>query len=252
MINIPSDMIIPWENEASVDTLIEEIFPNLSYNARNREYIAERALLTPLNDCVDELNDRVLRSFPGDEVTYYSFDSVQDDPRNLYQPEFLNSLSAGGLPPHKFVLKLDAPVMLLRNINPAKGLCNGTRLLCRGFDRNMIYAEFVTGHAAGNIEFIPRIPMKSANDLNLPFQLLRKQFPIRLSFALTINKAQGQTIKNVGIFLPQPVFSHGQLYVALSRGIPRKTTKIMVKNGTVEGHPGVYTTNVVYKDVLHQ
>ncbi|KAL5730342.1 DNA helicase [Ranunculus cassubicifolius] len=155
MINIPSDMIIPWENESSLDTLIEEIFPNLSYNARNRDYIAERALLTPLNDCVDELNDRVLRSFPGDEVTYYSFDSVQDDLRNLYQPEFLNTLSAGGLPPHKLVLKLDAPIMLLRNINPAKGLCNGTRLLCRGFDRNMIYAEIVTGHAAGNIEFIP-------------------------------------------------------------------------------------------------
>ncbi|KAL5698566.1 DNA helicase [Ranunculus cassubicifolius] len=53
MINIPSDMIIPWENESSLDTLIEEIFPNLSYNARNREYIAERALLTPLNDCVN-------------------------------------------------------------------------------------------------------------------------------------------------------------------------------------------------------
>jgi ATP-dependent DNA helicase PIF1 len=57
-----------------------------------------------------------------------------------------------------------------------------------------------------------------SDDISLPFKFKRKQFPIRLSFAMTINKAHGQTIPHVGIYLPEPVFSHGQLYIALLRG----------------------------------
>ncbi|KAG5556139.1 hypothetical protein RHGRI_006681 [Rhododendron griersonianum] len=86
--------------------------------------------------------------------------------------------------------------------------------------------------------------------MKLPFEMTRRQFPIRLSFALTINKAQGQTIPHVGIYLPEDVFSHGQLYVVLSRGTSQNTTKILVKNGNIRRHEGVYAKNVVYKDVL--
>ena len=60
-----------------------------------------------------------------------------------------------------------------------------------------------------------------------PFQFKRKQFPIRPSFAVTVNKAQGQTILNVGVYLPEPVFSHGQLYVALSRATERLNIRIL-------------------------
>ena len=60
-----------------------------------------------------------------------------------------------------------------------------------------------------------------------PFQFKRKQFSIRLSFAMTVNKSQGQTIPNVGVYLPEPVFSHGQLYVALSRAISRSNIRIL-------------------------
>jgi ATP-dependent exoDNAse (exonuclease V) alpha subunit len=60
-----------------------------------------------------------------------------------------------------------------------------------------------------------------------PFQFKRKQFPIRLSFAMTINKAQGQTIPNAGVYFPEPVFSHGQLYVALPRATARSNIRIL-------------------------
>jgi ATP-dependent DNA helicase PIF1 len=60
-----------------------------------------------------------------------------------------------------------------------------------------------------------------------PFQFKRKQFPIRLSFAMTVNKSQGQIIPNVGVYLLAPVFSHGQLYVAISRATARTNIKIL-------------------------
>ena len=84
-----------------------------------------------------------------------------------------------------------------------------------------------------------------------PFKLKRKQFPIRLSFSMTINKAQGQTIPHVGVYLPDSVFSHGQLYVALSRGISRENTKVLVHPARDFKRHGVYTSNVVYREVLH-
>ena len=67
---------------------------------------------------------------------------------------------------------------------------------------------------------------------------------------MTINKAQGQTIPNVGVYLPESVFYHGQLYVALSRGISRVNTKILVNPVKAFTSDGIYTSNVVFKEVL--
>ncbi|KAL4587121.1 hypothetical protein LXL04_011771 [Taraxacum kok-saghyz] len=94
------------------------------------------------------------------------------------------------------------------------------------------------------------IPLSPSDDDMFPFKLRRKQFPVRLCFAMTINKAQGQTIPNVGVYLPEPVFSHGQLYVALSRGISRGNTKVLVKSVEKSNVDEGYTSNVVYKEVL--
>ena len=69
---------------------------------------------------------------------------------------------------------------------------------------------------------------------------------------MIINKAQGQTIPNVGVYLPHSVFSHGQLYVALSRGISRENTKVLVKPAKKFDEDGVYTSNVVYREVLRE
>ena len=116
-------------------------------------------------------------------------------------------------------LKECAPIMFLRNLDPSSGLCNGTRMICRGFSQNVLHAEISTGHSATKHVFLPRIQLSPPENEGYPFKFIRKQFPIRLCFAMTINKAQGQTIHNVGLYLPQHVFSHGQLYMALSRGI---------------------------------
>jgi ATP-dependent DNA helicase PIF1 len=63
--------------------------------------------------------------------------------------EFLNTLTPNGLPPHVLKLKIRCPVILLRNIVPAGELCNGARLMVRGFQRNTIDAEIMVGDHAG-------------------------------------------------------------------------------------------------------
>jgi hypothetical protein len=65
----------------------------------------------------------------------------------------------------------------------------------------------------------------------MPFTLRRRQFPLRLAFAMTINKAQGQTLQTVGVYLPKPVFCHGQLYVAFSRCGSQRGVRVLVRGG---------------------
>ena len=109
--------------------------------------------------------------------------------------------------------------MLLRNIDPKTGLCNGTRLLCRGTFLNMLDVEILTGHYSGQRVFLHKIKLKTTESAGLLIILIRKQFPLKLSFALIINKSQGHIIPNVGIYLPKHVFSHVQLFVTLSKRV---------------------------------
>lgn len=248
MINLPSDMTIP---KGKLSDLIDFVYPNLIENSNDVSYMVGRAILTPKNDDVENISCLIMNQYPGELHIYPSADSVDltDDSNmqqpQLYSPEFLRTLRIPGLPPGELKLKVGVPIMLLRNLNPSEGLCNGIRLICRGLHRKVIDAEIITGPHVGSRVFIPRITF-TPSDTNFPFVLKRRQFPVRIAFSMTVNKSQGQTLNHVGLYLSQPVFSHGQLYVALSRITSYQCIKVLIDHGDQE----YQTKNVVYSEIF--
>ncbi|CAN1812465.1 ATP-dependent DNA helicase PIF1 [Linum perenne] len=218
-----------------------------------REYIKARAIVTPTNAVVSEINNLLLDQIPGSSKKYFSADSLSTTNSNTatlqleYPLEFLNSLSFNGVPEHILDLKPYVTVMLLRNINPAAGMCNGTRILLTHLGDYVLRGLIVGGNLEGTIVAIPRIVL-DVTDTKWPFTLKRRQFPIRICYAMTINKSQGQTLDHVGLYLPKPVFSHGQLYVAVSRVRSADGLHVLIQNP--QSMPEDTTRNIVYHEVL--
>jgi len=119
----------------------------------------------------------------------------------LFPTEFLDSLHLSGLPPHSLVLKKGTIVILLRNLNVTSNLMNGTRFIVRNMYDHSLDLESITGQGTAQRILLPRIDL-TPSDSTLPFSFTRRQFPIRIAFAMTINKAQGQTLDKVGLYLP--------------------------------------------------
>ena len=267
MIELPNEIICQTD-------LIHQIYESQSDSIDMRD----KCILTPQNDNAFEINNQVLENLiPGETSTYISIDSLTTEDAeeiNNFPIEFLNSLTPSGMPAHVLKLKVGAIIMLLRNLNSHRGFCNGTRLKILGLSENLINGEIISGPRAGQQMFIPKITLDSQSEL--PFTMSRKQFPVRLAYCMTINKSQGkhfaslrykvwhqvkkfplllgQTFKKIGIYLPSPVFSHGQLYVAFSRTTKMANISVHISNiPNKQGElmPGrFFTKNIVFKELL--
>jgi hypothetical protein len=190
-VHLPKDIVIEYKDEHSIDCLIDCVFPDLDNNACSTQYMRERGILCMKNDYADEINARMIDRFPGKATVFYSSDLVDNDERNNYPQEFLNSITPSGLPLHELRIKINCPLILLRNMDLRSGLCIGTHLVVRAVDKHILDAKIVNGTHAGDKVFIPRISLFPFEDLSLPFKFKRKQFPVHLSFVMTINKEQG-------------------------------------------------------------
>ena len=232
MITLPKECQIA----TSIEELICETF-NGKYLQSN--YEGTECILTTTNELCDEVNNIMVESLNTEEQCYFSIDSMESD--DEIPNEFLNSLKLGGFPNHELKLKLGCIVMCLRNINEV--LRNGTRLRVIRLEDKFIIGKVITeGPHKGKEEVVFMIKLISS-ETDFPFQFSRRQLPLRHSYCLTIHKSQCQTFQRIGLYLPtdKQCFTHGQLYVALSR--------------VAQGSRGIVSTNkrlknVVYKNAL--
>ena len=224
----------------------KQVFPDLKANYKNAEWFEGRAILAPTNKEVDIINEMMQESLPGDGLKLTSADTLEN-PTDAFRfnTEYLNTLRPNGFPQHILDLKPGMPLMLMRNINPRQGLCNGTRLtFLRAINNKLLECKIV---GSNRVVLIPRITFIPKPG-EYPFEWQRRQFPVRPAFAITINKSQGQTMKKVGVWLRGQVFGHGQLYVASSR----VSSPGQLKFATVKepNKTELVATNVVFHEVL--
>lgn len=251
---IPKQYVIEKFSNA-VKTIIDVTYPDFLRMFSSESYLKERAILTPTNAIVDQVNSEVLDIIPGITYTYLSQDSIDDSTPDLesdyessFPIEYLNSINMPSIPKHELKLKVGAVVMLMRNLNQIMGLCNGTRMVLTRCLKNSVECKILTGSHSGTKHLIPRIEMEPT-DTHFPFVFKRIQFPLQICFAMTINKSQGQSLEKVGLFLPRPPFSHGQLYVAVSRVTTPDGLHVLIEGE--DGKSRNFTTNVVFDEVFY-
>jgi ATP-dependent DNA helicase PIF1 len=251
-IKIPSHMM-PLAEDYSLRGLIRTIYSDHRCHSGDAMYLMQRSILAPKNIDVDEVNNVILESLSEESHTYLSANSLAPTEEganvvagvsmdSLYPVEFLNILRFSGITNHELQLKVGVPILLLRNLNQSIGLCNGTRLIVKRLGQCVIEAKIITGNNVGKCVFIPRIIM-SPSGTNWPFVLCRRQFPVRVAFAITINKSQGQTFNNVGVYF---VVSGLFPWSAVCCYFMGSSANIKIFSG--QG-PDRYMRNVVYKEV---
>ncbi|XP_076905905.1 uncharacterized protein LOC143561816 [Bidens hawaiensis] len=158
IIEIPNDLLILDSNDPLSD-LIDFVYPALLEKCNDISYFQEMAILAPLNEVVEEINDRFLSIFPCEEVEYLSSDSLDNSEgvgpgfdAALHSPDFLIGLKISGMPNHRLVLKVGVPIMLLRNIDQKNGLCNGTRLQVISLGRRFIEVKYILCRLKTNVD----------------------------------------------------------------------------------------------------
>ena len=248
LIQIPHQNITtirPGYEAQSMKEFCELIFPLLKDNISVSGWLEGRAILAPTNKEVDRINAMMECQLPGNAISLSSADTLDNSEDTFrFNTEYLNSLEPSGFPHHNLRLKPGMPLILMRNLNPRLGLCNGTRMIFEELRGTLLLQCRIFGSQRKAL--IPRITfIPKAGEY--PFMWRRRQFPVRSAFATTINKAQGQTMKFVGVWLERQVFSHGQLYVACSRVSNPNHLRFAIKP---DDNTGLAARNVVYHEVL--
>ncbi|CAN1162457.1 ATP-dependent DNA helicase pif1 [Linum perenne] len=163
---------LPINNEPILDGLTfsqwvlsvgNGVYPDFTRSFSSVDYVKSCAIVTPTNAIVSEINDFMLNQIPGELQTYFSADSLTTTGSNKealemeYHIEFLNSLSFNGIPEHDLKLKPFSTVMLLRNLNPLVGLCNGTQILLTNLGNHLLQGLIVGGTMKDSVVAIPCI-----------------------------------------------------------------------------------------------
>jgi hypothetical protein len=205
-VNVPRDRIV-----STYDAIIDAVYGS-SFCSSNQ------ILALTLETCA-VVNKMCIDRLPGQVFDSPAVDSYVDcDDPDSYPPDYVESIHMNGAPPFMLQLKTGAKFMCIRNLNQQRGIINGTMLEVLEWTSRHLQARILTGKAAGSIEyFLKNVFTITPEASGLPFTIIRRQYPIIPAYCLSVHKAQGQTIKKCGLIFESDPFTHGQLYVALSR-----------------------------------
>ena len=150
--------------ENTVDSLIDTIYPDIHISGHSDQFFSECIILSTMNKKVNTLNETVLAKFPGPAQHFPSVDFIsnseqlgEEDPLLNYPVEYLNEINCGSLPLAKLELKIGCPVMVLKNLDAANGVCNGSRGILTRHSNRVLKVRLLTGDHAGQTVFIPRV-----------------------------------------------------------------------------------------------
>ncbi|KAI0560144.1 ATP-dependent DNA helicase RRM3 [Gracilaria domingensis] len=195
-----------------------------------KEVRPDRLIVAPTNQLVDEHNQAALRIFPGRKYHLPSATTMEpmrspdgDRIQTVLGPEVTYNYAPTGVPPHNLFLKVGVPVMVIRNVLHPH-LVNGKMFVVTGVSRRCVgIAEMNSDGQLTQNHVLHRIDFKFEY---IGIEVRRRQFPIRLAFAATVHKSQGQTLRKMVIDFRANFFAPGQVYVGLSR--IRKNTHVLL------------------------
>lgn len=247
--------IIPFIRTVTLASeLIDFVFP--PHVLRDPPSAVQCSIIAPTNQQVNDYNSIILDRLEGDVRTFLAADTVKEmDEVEDLGPEasraaaildYAARRTPWGLPAHSLTVKVGGIYRLMRNMAPERGMVKNMRCVVEEVGRRLIIIRLLRpdngNQPDADTVLLPRIPMEAR--LSSGHTLIRRQFPIALAYATTLNGCQGLTLDRVGIDLTRPVFSHGQLYTWLSRVRDRR--HIVARMG-----PDAFVTqNVTYHELL--
>jgi PIF1-like helicase len=178
-IKFPNHMLCRGEED-----LIEAIYGSIKFQtlSPSSKYFYERVILAPLNEQVQFLNNHVLNLLPGDECVFNSADSQSFEPgaqHDMHEVplEFLHTLNVSSIPLAHLVLKISCPIIILRNIDPKRGLCNGTCTTILRMSNRILEVKLLGGDHDGEIAMIPCIMLSpSLTGIDFAIKMKQRQF----------------------------------------------------------------------------
>ena len=219
------------------------------------------AILTATNESVDEWNTITQDKNPNESFSLFSRDNFceVDDPyehlSRYLSESVLNSFNANGVPTHKLKLKVNDICLVLRCMKSV-GLATNSRVQIMAISNRVITVQ--TLDDSHHRVLIPRIRFKFRLKYGQSYKVMRCQFPLRLAYAFTYNRSQGQTLHKVLLDSRIPPFEHGHLYVALSRHRDPQNLKIFLNTDQLHEHPEdnnkfmPVIPNIVYPQIISQ
>jgi len=224
----------------------------------NPDLMHTRAILAATNTVVDEWNTVIQNLNSNIAYELCSIDKVKDidDPYGILQrmisESVLERFQRPGVPNHRLVLKKDDICMVMRNLNKREGIAKNTRVKIVNISPYII--RVCTLHPTNPKYYnIPRIRFTVTLPYGRSIKMERRQFPLRLAYSMTYNKSQGQEFDKVCVDIRKHPFTHGHLYVALSRiriaSNLRLFTNPSSNTKTDEFAEPPIVTNVVYKQL---